>query len=73
MNFFMAELRDWVKTASARDTFQGYIFNDDSHKHENGTFVTIEADDVSEHAQGLIVYVKKQIFNLWNTRKRAKQ
>lgn len=70
MNFFMAELRNWVKTSSPRDTFQGYIYNDDAHKHADGTFVTIEADDVTEHPQGLIVYVKKQIFNLWDTRKR---
>lgn len=71
MTFFLAELRKWVKTDALRDTFQGYVFNDDSHAQKDGTFVTVEADDVVWHNEGCIVYCKKHIYNLWNTRKRG--
>lgn len=73
MNFFIAELRGWVKTKSERDTFQGYVYNDDSHTHENGKFITLEADEVQEHSSGLIVTVKKHLYYLWDSFKRKSE
>lgn len=67
---FIAELRNWIKTADVRDTFQGYIFNDSAHE-KDGTFKTIEADEVLETTSGLVVTVKNHAYYLWNSFKRG--
>lgn len=69
MNFIYAELRRWVRVDTERDTFQGYIYNDDSQA-KDGTFLTVEADDVTSFTEGLMVQCKKHVYYLWNTQKR---
>lgn len=70
MNFILAELRNWVKMETDRDTFQGYIYNDGGRSDNDGKFITVEADDVITSAQGLVVYVKNHVYYLWNGQKR---
>jgi hypothetical protein len=61
----VAELRDWNKLNVERDTFQGRIHNDISHQYVDGTFVTLEADNVAWNETGALVYVGAKIYVLW--------
>ena len=69
----IAELRDWVKTGDIHDTFQGKVFNDTSHKHRDGEFITLFADDVKWHEGSCLVYVGIEIYILWIGQKHIKK
>lgn len=60
-----AELHKWVKCATPRDSFQGYVHNDVTHFYKEGQFVTLEADDVQWNDLGCQVYVGAHIYTLW--------
>lgn len=73
----IGELRDWSKTEDSekRDVFQGRTFNDITHRHRDGEFKTINAQDVLWNKDGCLVTENAQgnIWVLWNAHKREKK
>lgn len=69
---YQAELRDWIKCAAPSDTFQGRLFNDITHRVD-GTFVTLEADEVTWCGTDCFVHIGASIYALWNSYKRKEK
>ncbi len=72
---FVAELRSWHETTDSegRPVFQGRAFNDITHRHRDGDFVTIDAHDVhwTPDGDGWVTHQGGRIYALWKVHKRA--
>lgn len=65
-----AELRNWFKTTEERDTFQGYLYNDNTHVRD-GTFITLQADNVEWNKDGVLIWVGSCVYWAWNAHKKV--
>lgn len=70
----VAELRDWTWIKTERPSFQGKVFNDITNRYRDGHFLTIDAHDVAECAEGLLVtHTEGHIYTLWYSFQRIKK